>query len=145
MSEETEAQETPVAGTPPIPEPAATSDTTAVSAVDEKATNTWAMFLHFSLLAGGLIPGAGLIVPIILWQLKKNEMPIIDEHGKIVVNWIISLVIYGVVCLILTLALVGIFGFIALGLMSVIYAIVGGIKANNGEVWNYPGSLKLIK
>jgi len=38
----------------------------------DKATNQWAMFLHFSILAGWIIPIGGLIVPILLWQLKKR-------------------------------------------------------------------------
>jgi len=42
------------------------------------------MFLHFSLLAGYVVPIAGLIAPIIIWQLKKNELPGLDEHGKVV-------------------------------------------------------------
>lgn len=57
----------------------------------------WAMFLHFSILAGFVIPIAGLIVPIIIWQIKKTELPEIDAHGKVVANWIISAIIYGVV------------------------------------------------
>ena len=105
----------------------------------------WAMFIHFSILAGFVIPYVGWVVPIVLWQMKKNDMPAVDVHGKIVVNWIISALIYSAVCFVLTFIIIGIFGFMALAIMTLIYAIVGGIKANNGEVWPYPLSLKLIK
>lgn len=110
-----------------------------------KSANQWGMFVHFSLLAGFIIPFAGLIAPIVLWQMKKEEFPIVDTHGKVVVNWIISSVIYGIVCFILSFVFIGIFLFMALGLASVIFAIIGGIKANEGVVWEYPLSLKLIK
>src|SRR5262249_2068431 len=62
-----------------------------------RQTNQWAFILHLSLLAGYLLPFAGLVLPIIIWQLKKGDLPGIDAHGKIVVNWIISAGIYAVV------------------------------------------------
>ena len=114
----------------------------AVSRSDE---NMWAMFVHFSLLAGLVVPYAGLILPIILWQVKKGDLPSIDAHGKIVVNWIISAVIYSIVCCILIFILIGILGLFAIWIMTIVFSVIGGIKANNGEVWAYPCSLKLVK
>ena len=48
------------------------------------------MFLHLSQLLNAVLPPAGIVVPIILWQIKKDEMPALDAHGKMVVNWLIS-------------------------------------------------------
>src|SRR5207248_4635078 len=48
----------------------------------EQQTRQWALFLHLSILAGFVVPFAGLIVPIVIWQLKKAELPGIDVHGK---------------------------------------------------------------
>ena len=50
---------------------------------------TYCMLIHFSVFAGYAVPIAGLIVPIVLWQLKKNEMPSVDAHGKMVLNFIL--------------------------------------------------------
>jgi len=61
------------------------------------------MFLHFSLLAGIVVPYVGLIAPVIIWQSKKNDLPEISPHGRVVVNWIISLLIYELVCFALVL------------------------------------------
>ena len=107
--------------------------------------NQWAMFIHFSLFAGYLVPLAGLVLPIILWQIKKDQYPFVDIHGKIVTNWIISLIIYSVVCAILFFLVIGIFGFIILGALTIIFPIVGGIKANQGEVWEYPLVIRFIR
>ena len=52
--------------------------------------NNWAMIIHLSQFCGYVIPLAGFIVPIVLWQLKKEEDPVIDLHGKIVANWLIT-------------------------------------------------------
>ena len=103
------------------------------------------MFLHLSQLAGFLVPLAGLIVPIVIWQIKKKDLPTLDAHGKVVVNWIISELIYAVVGIILSFVLVGVPLLIILGLLGVIFPIIGGIKANNGELWKYPLSINFLR
>ncbi len=110
----------------------------------EAQTRQWAMFLHLSLLAGFLVPLAGLVVPIVIWQLKKDELPGLDVHGKVVMNWIISLVIYGIVSCLLVLLLIGIPLLLALGLVSIVFPIIGAIKANEGVVWKYPLSITFL-
>jgi hypothetical protein len=60
----------------------------------EQETRQWAMFLHLSILAGFVVPMAGLVVPIIIWQVKKADLPGIDAHGKNAFNWIVSKIIY---------------------------------------------------
>lgn len=111
----------------------------------EEQTRLWAMLLHLSQLANFLVPLGGLIVPIVIWQVKKTELPGIDVHGKIVVNWIISALLYGIGCFILFFLLIGIPMLVALGIIAIIFPIVGGIKANNGEAWKYPLSITFFK
>lgn len=121
------------------------SDETPIQAPgDESQTNQWAMFLHFSLLAGFVIPLAGLVAPIIIWQIKKNDLPRIDVHGKIVVNWIISLIIYWAISAVLTFILIGFLLMLVLTGICLVFPIIGGIKANNGEVWSYPLTIRFI-
>jgi uncharacterized protein len=103
------------------------------------------MFLHLSQLINIIIPFGGVIAPIVLWQMKKEEMPALDAHGKMVVNWFISCLIYGAVSFVLSFVLIGLLGFLALAIMGVVYPIVGGIKANNGELWDYPLTIKFLK
>ena len=105
----------------------------------------WAMVLHLSVLAGFVVPLAGLIVPLVIWLLKKEDIPEIDAHGKIVVNWIISAIIYGAVSYVLTFLLIGFLLLIALAVLVVIFPIIGAIKAYNGEIWRYPLSIQSLK
>lgn len=107
--------------------------------------NQLAMLLHLSQLAGFVVPFAGLVVPIVIWQVKKAEIPMLDVHGKIVVNWIISELIYFTGAFVLSFVLIGIPILVAICIVGIVFPIIGGIKANNGEVWSYPLSLKLIK
>jgi len=110
-----------------------------------KDTNMWGMFIHLSQFAGIMIPYAGLVLPIVLWQIKKDESKVIDQHGKIVTNWIISATIYGAVGLILSTILIGFPLLIALAICAIVFPIIGGIRANNGEVWQYPMCIKFFK
>ena len=110
----------------------------------ESETRQWAMFLHLSLLAGLVVPGAGFILPIVLWQVKKETVPGLDAHGKVVANWMLSALIYAVVSGFLCLLLVGIPLLVILGLLSIIFPIIGGIRANEGILWKYPMSIQFF-
>jgi hypothetical protein len=115
------------------------------TAGESKETRTWAMILHLSMLSGLIVPLAGLIVPIIIYILKKDELPGLVPHGYVVFNWMISAIIYAIICIILMIVVIGIPLLFALGLVSLIFPIVGGIKASDGEVWPYPLSIKFFK
>ena len=113
--------------------------------VADPAVRQWATFLHLSLLAGLVVPGAGFVLPIILWQIKKDELPGIDAHGKVVVNWLISALIYGVICGMLFFLLIGIPLLCVLALLSLIFPIIGALRANEGVVWKYPLSIRFSR
>lgn len=110
----------------------------------DKETRLWAMILHLSVLAGYAVPFAGLVAPIVIWQIKKEQLPEIDAHGRMVANFLISIFIYGVIAGLLVFLLIGVPLLIALSVIGVVFPIIGGIKANNGELWKYPGILSLI-
>ncbi|HEX4955984.1 MAG TPA: DUF4870 domain-containing protein [Thermoanaerobaculia bacterium] len=111
----------------------------------EQEKRQWAMFLHLSTLAGYVVPIVGLVAPILIWQLKKDQLPGLDAHGKVVANWVISSLIYLLFFGVLSIVLIGLpflFLLLALGL---IYPIIGAVKANDGEVWSYPLSLTIFR
>ena len=103
------------------------------------------MFLHLSGLAFALVFPLGIVLPIVLWQTQKDKMPALDEHGKMVVNWMISATIYGVVSFVLMFVLIGFLTGLGVWLMALIFPIIGGVKANNGEFWQYPLTIKFLK
>ena len=109
--------------------------------MDEK---TWAILLPLSQFCGFLIPLAGLVVPIVLWQVKKNESQLIDQHGRIVANWLVTAFIAGIVFFMLSFLLIGIPLLILLGVLCIVFPIVGAIKANDGIAWPYPGSYRFF-
>ena len=103
------------------------------------------LFLHLSQLANMLAPPLGIIAPIVIWQLKKEEMPPLDAHGKMVTNWIISSLIYWVISAVLIFVFfIGLIPMFGLVIASIAFPIIGGIKANNGEFWEYPLTIKFL-
>jgi uncharacterized protein len=103
------------------------------------------LFLHLSQLANLIVPFAGIVIPIVIWQTQKDKTPALDAHGKMVVNWIISSVIYAVASIVLAFVLIGFLTLFAVAIMGIVFPIIGGIKANNGELWEYPLTIKFLK
>lgn len=134
----------------PPPLPAGTMDVYATPAAlaepppalnQDAQTRQWAMILHLSQLAGIIVPLAGLVVPIVIWQVKKKDLPGLDVHGCHAANWIITELILAIIFTVLILVFVGVPLLIALGLTGIIFPIIAAIKGSNGEVWRYPLSI----
>jgi len=110
------------------------------------------MLCHLSALAGFIIPFGNILGPLLVWQIKKNEIPSTNVHGKAALNFQITVLIAGLASLVLGILLsvicIGVLFIIlavAIGLAGLIFAIIAGIKANNGEEYKYPYSLNLVK
>ena len=110
----------------------------------DRETDQWALWLHLSLFSGYVIPLGGLVVPIVIWQVKKQDLPGIDQHGKNATNWILSMLIYYVACVPLLFVLIGIPLMIALTVCGIIFPIVAAIKGSSGEVWSYPLAIRFF-
>ncbi len=80
-----------------------------------------------------------------LWLINKDKNKAVDTHGKIVINWIISSVIYSIVFGILCLLIIGIPLLITLLICDIVFIIIGSIKAYNSEYWKYPFSIIFLK
>ena len=82
------------------------------------------MLLHLSQLANFLVPFAGIVLPIVMWATEKDRSPKIDAHGKIVLNWMVSVFIYGVFVLLLANMGIGYIAFIPLGIVNLVFVIM---------------------
>ncbi len=103
------------------------------------------MLCHLSALSGFIIPFGSLIGPLVVWQIKKNQYPIVDDQGKEALNFQITITLAAIVSAILIVVLVGIALLIAVAIASLVFTIIAAIKANNGETYRYPFCLRLIK
>jgi uncharacterized Tic20 family protein len=100
---------------------------------------------HLSQLITLVIGFGSLILPLILWSSNKERVLEMDVHGKNILNFQISLIIYSIICIPLILFLgLGILGLIVLGIISIVFPIINAIKASKGETPKYPLSLSFI-
>lgn len=102
------------------------------------------MFLHLSVLAGYFAPIVGWVLPIAIWQIKRNDLPELDIHGRIVANWLISTVLYFGICFVLCFVGIGFPLMFLLWLANIVFTVIGGLKASNGEVWHYPMAIQWV-
>jgi len=121
-----------------------TSDSSAHLALKED--RQMLMIMHLSQLLFIVSGIGGIVVPIILWQLKKDEIQHMDAQGKEVVNFQISLFIYYIVAGLLCLLLIGFILLPIIGLLNIILPIIYGLKAKDGEALiRYPLTIRFIK
>ena len=104
----------------------------------------WAMFCHLSGLAGFIFPFGNIIAPLVIWLIKKEEYPLVNDQGKESINFQISMTIYIIASIILIFLVIGIPLLIILGIFSLIVVIIAAIKANEGEKYRYPLTIRFL-
>jgi uncharacterized protein len=116
----------------------------------------WAMFAHLSALAGGLLTGAfggwGFFIgPLIIWLMKKDTMPFVNDQAKEALNFNITVSAIFLVLLILTVVTLGIGAILTVpvmlivGIGALVFIIIAAMKANEGIAYRYPATIRLIK
>ena len=112
---------------------------------DERQARTWGMLCHLTALAAYVgVPFGNILGPLIVWLIKKEEYPFVEEHGKASLNFQISMSIYGIVAGILIVVGIGIVLLAAIGVVNLVFVIIGSVKANNGESYEYPLTIRFL-
>ena len=111
-----------------------------------KEVRNWAMGSHMIALVGLLGNGLGFLVgPLIVWLVKRDDHPFIDEQGKEAVNFQITMMGAIIICIPLIFVAIGIVLMPLIGIFDVVLTIIAGVKAANGEHWRYPLTIRFIK
>ena len=137
---ETAAEAAETTTPPPQPEPSGNGQEPG------NEERTWALFSHISALAGFLIPipGSNCLGPLVIWLMKKEEMPFVDEQGKEALNFQITVALAVLVSALLTVVLIGFLLLPVVGIGALVLTIIATVKANSGEHYRYPVSWRLI-
>lgn len=107
---------------------------------------SWGMLCHLTALSLFLgIPFGNLIGPLIVWLLKKDEMPFVEDQGKESLNFQITVTILGAIATLLCFILIGIPILFAIGVIDIILVIVATVRSYKGEAYRYPFSFKFLK
>lgn len=111
----------------------------------DQQTRTWGMLCHLTALAGFIgVPFGHLLGPLVVYLIKKDEYPFVDDQGKESLNFQISMTIYGIVAGLLIFVLVGIPLLIGLVILDVVLVIIASVEASKGVVYRYPLTIRLI-
>ena len=128
------------------PQPTQASPPASPPRLSDQDARLWATFCHLAALAAYIIsPIGGIIGALIVWLIKKDQSAFVDEQGKESLNFQITVAIGFLICIPLVFILIGILLAIALGIFNLVMIIVAAIKANSGEHWRYPISIRFIK
>lgn len=112
----------------------------------DSGARMWAMIAHLAGFLGYFLPVIGsLIGPLIVWQLKKDLHPYVDEQGKEALNFQITVLIALMVSVLLMLIAVGFLLVWVVIVGAIVLMIIAAIKANEGTPYRYPFCLRLIK
>jgi len=111
---------------------------------------TWAMLCHLSGVAGlsPLLPVVGAVVgPLVIWQLKRDEFEFVDEQGRRAVNFQISMLLYAFAGLFLCLPVSFLMPLVlyAVVVVDLIFLIIAAVKANHGEHYRCPLTIRFFK
>jgi uncharacterized Tic20 family protein len=107
-------------------------------------SKNWAMAGHLSafvVFVGIPFPALG---PLVVWLLKRGEDPYAEWHAKEALNFNISIMLYTIASAVLILALVGIILLPVVIISWFVLAIVGGVRASNGEYYRYPMTIRFV-
>ena len=105
---------------------------------------TFAMFCHLSAFAAFFVPLGNIWGPLVFWLVKKDESSEVDMHGKESLNFQLSITLYTFVFVILSLLLIGIPFLIGTVIYWFVATIIGSVRANGGELFHYPLSIRFF-
>ena len=107
--------------------------------------NQLLVLTHLSQLLTYITGFGGLIVPLIIWLTQKDKVQDMDEHGKAIINFQLSIMLFSILSIpaILLLGL-GIIALIFIGIVAFVLPIVNAIKVNKGEAPSYFMTIQFI-
>ncbi len=104
------------------------------------------MLAHLSQLLDLVTGFGGFIVPLIIWITNKDKIYDMDEQGKGIINFQLSMFLYALICVPLILLVgLGIIGLIGIGILCLVFPVINAIKVNNGEQPHYPLTIQFIR
>ena len=126
---------------PPQPAPGGGAPVPVKSAIPDSEARTMAMLAH---LLGALL---GFLGPLIIWLVKREDHPFIDDQAKEALNFHITLIFAYLVAGILTGISCGLLFFVCFvpWVLQIVFGIIGAVQSNKGDYYRYPLTIRLIQ
>ena len=114
---------------------------------------TMSTLCHLSAFASFIVPLGNIIGPLVIWLLRKDDLPLVDMHGKAALNFNISITIYAAIGVVISVALMLVLiGFLLIfvvicGLFVwwIVATVIATSKAGRGEFWEYPLTIRFLR
>jgi uncharacterized Tic20 family protein len=104
-----------------------------------KDERLWATFCHLSGLLGFIVPFIGQILgPLIIWLIKRDESPFVDDQGREALNFQITVTIIGIIFVMMIFVVIGLPLLLALMVFWVVFMIIAAVNSNDGLRYRYP-------
>lgn len=122
------------------------TETQGSSVGPSREVRKWAMLCHLMALVGLLGNGIGFLLgPLVVWLLKKEDHPFVDDQGKEAVNFQITMLLAVLISVPLMFVIIGIFTAILAVILMIILPIFAAVRTNDGIMYRYPLSIRFIK
>jgi uncharacterized protein len=121
-----------------------TDDASASSALVPSEDRNWAMGAHLSAFLAAYI-ALGFLGPLVILLVRGDRSPFVRQHAVEALNFNLTVLIYIVISVILAIVLIGLVMLLALGILYVVAVIVGAVRANAGEPYRYPLTIRFVK
>lgn len=105
----------------------------------------WAMLCHLVALLAMPFGFGHIVAPLVVWLIKRDDHPFIDDQGKESLNFQISMTIYGAVLVPTVCIGVGLVLLPALLVVNVVFIVIASVSAGRGEWYRYPLSIRLVR
>jgi hypothetical protein len=96
----------------------------------------WIVFSHISMLLG-----VGIVLPLVIYLVKKDDSPVVAGHAKEALNFHISILIYSAICV---ATCVGAPLAIGVGIFGMVFAIIAAVKSGEPIPYRYPLTLRFV-
>lgn len=99
---------------------------------------------NFAMLAHLLGIFTSFLGALIIWLIKKDQSPFVEQEAREALNFQITLLIAHAVAVVLMIVLIGFALSAAVWVVNIIFSIMAAIAASKGQAYRYPFAIRLV-
>ncbi len=106
----------------------------------------WLTLMHASQLLTWT--AVGVVAPFVMWLLSRDQSREANRHGLMILNWMLSSLVYfvvaGLACFTIVGFVIGAPMFAVLVVVNIVFPIIGALQASSGQLWRYPFTINFF-